>query len=195
MTSPNTGQNIGQRWYEQQSKISVAVQLVLKFPQDLQEIIFKGVDKLVEREFKVSELKNEYKTLGHKKVLAIYKSKQKKRDYDQNPVIHKGMNQLMLLSEADQSFVASQIIKLLDLLKTYLSAQPSVTAINKEVEQITGVYVIEGEEAATALVKQFVQSFLQEVDKKAESSPHSGGGDKGEKISGTDTDMKISSDM
>ncbi len=185
-------QETTKRWYEQDSKIAVSVQLIMKFPVELQQVIFEGVDLLVKRELKNTELANQYKTLGQEKVLAVFKSKQRKRYYDHVPEIHKAMNQIMVLPEDDQAFIAGHIIDLVKMIKEYFEAQldsqqSSVTTKN-DVKQLTDTYVKEGDDKARQYLEVLKQKFMASVEKREAETPGHGSR---HALKGSDADLKI----
>jgi len=82
------------RFYDQEPSVSQAVELLLVLPQEMQSIIADGISLIAEQEFRANELMKELKSLGTEKVLAVYKSKQKKRAYDKNHAVHRAINYL-----------------------------------------------------------------------------------------------------
>src|SRR5690606_18151945 len=100
------------RWYDRQPRLSQAVRLMMLFPDEVKSIISDGIMLLANREFQVSEQMNSFRTLGSEKILGLYKSKNKRREYDQNELLHKAMNYLYILSEKNQDFMAEHILQL-----------------------------------------------------------------------------------
>lgn len=109
------------------------------FPPDLQSVIADGISMLAEQTFKISDILKELKSLGTENVLAFYKSKQRKRDYDQIPAVHKAINDLMILTPENRIFLAHKILGLMAHLQEYLRAckrhasVPSVDTIRETI--------------------------------------------------------------
>lgn len=127
------------RFYDQEPTTSRAVELLLVFPPDLQSVIADGISMLAEQTFKISDMLKELKSLGTENVLAFYKSKQRKRDYDQIPAVHKAINDLMILTPENRIFMARKILGLMTHLQEYLRAckrhasVPSVSTIRETI--------------------------------------------------------------
>ena len=156
------------RWYDQDTRISVAVQLVTRLPLELQEVLCTGISRLAEKDYQVTKLMSQFKSMGAEKVLAIHKSHQKRRHYDSNAIIHKTINFLYILSDESRYFIANQIIELMQYIQDYLTlckkyAQPAET---EDIENITYTYVDVSPEAARKILKHIEKEFLVAVDKK-----------------------------
>ncbi len=159
------------RWYDESSQVSVAVQLLKKFPLEIQTIICEGLSRLAEKGYQVSAL---MKSLGTDKVLAIHKSHLKRRSYDQNPTIFKAMNYLFILTSKNRHFISEQILGLMSLIRDYLTlCHDQNQSVNpKHVEAVTYTYVDESPEAAQLILKEIRQEFMTLVQDKVHQLNH-----------------------
>src|SRR5436853_556626 len=110
------------RWYDRQPKLSQAFKLIIILPDEVRSIISESMILLANREFDSNDPTQSFKTLGSEKVMGLHKSKSKRREYDQNELLHKAMNYLYILSDANQDFMAEHILKMVDYIQKYLGA-------------------------------------------------------------------------
>lgn len=170
------------RFYDQEPTVLRAVELLLIFPRELQALIADGISTLAERNFKISVLVKELKTLGTENVLALYKARQRKRAYDQVPAVHKAINELMILTPVDRVFLSRKVLGLMHHLQDYLIAckehgsSPSPVTIRETV----AIYVQHGSPETTRHL-QSVQavlisegSQLRPVERRPATSPLNG---------------------
>src|SRR5690242_14856760 len=97
-----TQQSTFKRWYDRQPKLSQAFKLIILLPDEVRSIISESLMLIANREFNANERENSFRTLGHDKILGLHKSKNKRREYDQNELLHKAMNYLYILSDDNQ---------------------------------------------------------------------------------------------
>ncbi len=157
------------RFYDQDPAISRAVEVLMLLPEEMQSIIADGMSLIAEEEFKANELLNDFRSIGTDKVLAIYKSKQKKRKYDKNPSTHRAMNYMMVLSPENRLLISKKIVELMGYVQDYLKACQAnhVDADNLVVGNLTDVYVKFGSDET----RQFLRAVQQEFKRKLESEP------------------------
>ncbi len=158
-----------QRWYDQNEHLAAAIGLTLDMPDEILTIISQGIILLAEKEFKVEELLKNFKSLGTKKVLAIYRSKEKNRNYDKNPTAHKMVNYLYLMSPENQIFMAKHIIQIMKHVQEYLKlcSTHQIDPQKEDLENITQNYVSQGNEAVEKTLKLISQTFLKSVEDRA----------------------------
>jgi hypothetical protein len=162
------------RFYDQDTNVSQAVELLLVLPQDMQSIIADGISLIAEQEFRANELMNELKSLGTEKVLAVYKSKQKKRAYDKNQAVHRAINYLMVLSENNRLWISKRIVGLMAYLQDYLKTCRlySVQPTQQSVDQLTTVYVKFGPDEVKSYLKAVEAEFISQGRQKATTQGH-----------------------
>lgn len=183
------------RWYDRNPRLSVAVQLMMVFPDEFKTIICEGISLLAEREFKVNELIYQFKSLGSDKVLSLFKSKQRKRDYDEHPAMHQTMNYLYVLSDEHKTFMANHIISLVEVVQDYLRLcqRARHAPESQAVGTLTNAYVNTGRDSARVMLKQFEARFIETVQTRAyEISVNSV--QRMEKIRSEDNDMRVRDD-
>lgn len=152
------------RFYDRDANVSRAVELLLLLPFEMQSIIADGISSIAEQEFRAHKLMRELKNLGSEKVLALYKSKQRKRDYDQNPAVHKAVNYLLVLSDENRVWIAQRIIGLIGCLHDYLSSCRSFSVLpqRETVDSLTGIYVECGPDEVKAYLKTIEAEFVSQ---------------------------------
>ena len=126
------------RFYDQDPLVSQAVSLLLMLPGEIQTMAADCLSRIAEAEYRADELVRDAKTLGSDKILALYKSKQKKREYDKNPSIHRALNYLMLLTEQNRQLISYRIVGLISHLQAYLKSC-RMFSILPTIEQMTEV--------------------------------------------------------
>src|SRR5687768_3105757 len=109
------------RWYERQPRLAQAVHLLTILPDEIRSILGEAMLVLANKEFEATKYETG-RSLGGDKVLGLYKSKNKRREYDQNETLHKAMNYLYILSEENQDFMADHVLNLLEYIQTYFAS-------------------------------------------------------------------------
>lgn len=145
------------RFYDQDPLLSQAVGLLLVLPGEVQTLTADSISRIAEAEYRTNELIQDAKTLGSDKILALYKSKQKKRDYDQNPAIHRALTYLMLLSNENRRLIAHRIVGLISHLQEYLKScrMFSILPTFEQMQDVSNAYLKLGPEAATQKIQTF----------------------------------------
>ena len=151
------------RFYDQDPLVSQAIHLLLLLPGEIQTLVAECTARIAESEYRANELMHNTKSLGSDKILALYKSKQKKREYDQNPLIHRALTYLMLLSEENRRLIASRIVGLISQINDYLrSCQASAMAPSIEhMRDIRSTYLKLGPEEASRKVKHIQEQTFR----------------------------------
>lgn len=152
------------RFYEKDPLVKQAVDAMFLFPPEVQVIIASGFSLIAESDCKAKELMNDSKSLGTEKVLALYKSKQKRRPYDFDPTLHQAMNYLMIMSEENRRFLATKIIEMIGFMQDYLKVCQEYTEApqSQTIEGITKTYSRQGPTEA----KAFINSVKAEFERK-----------------------------
>lgn len=160
------------RWYDRQPKLAQAVRLMFLFPVEIKSLICEGLVLIANREFDVNETNNSFRTVGVEKVLGMHKSKNRRREYDQNEVLHKAMNYLYILSEENQDLMADHILELVNYIHEYLSAcqafkkEPTI----EDVARITQTYVEKGSQEVARFLEELRRHFHRQLMKQEEDS-------------------------
>jgi hypothetical protein len=156
------------RWYEQDATLKQSIDLLQVFPDDILTVIAEGFNQVAEKEFKAKELMRSYKTLGQEKVLALYKSKRKQRNYDKNPMMTTLVNYFLLLPAEHRTILAGQVIELVGMVQTYLD-ECETLKLKADVDHIRAFrneYLTSGDKAARTKL-DVIRAELQESVKEA----------------------------
>lgn len=160
------------RWYDRQPKLSRAFKLIIILPDEVRSIISESLMLIANKEFESKERDTSFKTVGSEKILGLHKSKNKRREYDQNEQLHKAMNYLYVLSDDNQDFMAEHILKMVEFIQKYFATchEFKVKPSLEEVAVVTNTYVEKG----TAEVECFLKQLREEFFLKLASSDKSG---------------------
>jgi len=160
---------MNRRFYDQDPTVAQAVSLLLMFPPELQTVIAKAFAAIAERDFNMLEIMKEFRSLGTAKVLALHMSKQKKRAYDQDPLVHQAMNYLMLMESRSRQRIAERILVLVGHIQEYLTNCKTfnVAPSTQTVEKIADVYVQFG----TEHVKEFLAALKRRMEEGVPEAP------------------------
>jgi hypothetical protein len=150
-----------QRFYEKTPIVKQAVDAMFLFPGDIQGVIARGFSLIAEKDCKAKEMMDNLKTLGTDKVLAMYKSKQKKRHYDQNPDTHQAMNYLMIMNPESQVFIASKVIEMMGFMQEYLQLCKTYAQSpeRESIHAISDTYVHQGPKEARVFLSSLNTEF------------------------------------
>ncbi|MBX2861335.1 MAG: hypothetical protein KTR14_08870 [Vampirovibrio sp.] len=165
------------RFYDRNPDLSSAVETLMCFPPEFQSVLAEGIALVAEKECKANELLQQFKSLGTQKVLALYKSKNKARSYDDNPNVHKVMNYLMVLSEENRQFMAKNILGLFSHVQEYLQTCKTYEQESslEGVQNVSNTYANQGDKATRQLLSGMKQDFIQKLEQRETIS--GGGGD------------------
>lgn len=143
------------RFYDQDPVVSQAVSLLLMLPGEMQTMAADSLSKIAETEYRLGEMIQETKSLGSDKIMALYKSKQKNREYDKNPSLHRAFNYLMLLTEENRRMISHRIVGLITQMHNYLKScrQFSLVPTVQHLAAVTQAYLHLGPEEATRVIR------------------------------------------
>lgn len=146
---------------------------MLLFPEDIQEIIAASFSQIAQQDYRLKEILNNLKTLGTDVILAFHKSKRKQRKYDKNPVVHKAMNDLMVISPENQVLLAHRTLELMDCLRSYLKMCTDFGALPQKetLRVIATAYVNGGINNAKAQLDQINQEFTEQNSTRTTIAP------------------------
>lgn len=159
------------RWYDRQPKLSQAFKLIILLPDEVRSIISESLMLIANREFESGEADRSFRTVGSEKIMGLHKSKNKRREYDQNELLHKAMNYLYVLSDDNQDFMADHVLKMVEFIQKYFAtcqefkAEPTL----EDVAAVTNTYVEKG----SAEVNRFLSKLREEFYLKL-TSPEKG---------------------
>ncbi|MEB3245783.1 MAG: hypothetical protein VKJ06_07350 [Vampirovibrionales bacterium] len=150
-----------QRWYDAYPDLQKSLVILAAFPPQILEIVAEGVVEMAERECRANDIIKNLRTLGKDKILALHKSKHKRRFYDVNPQLHKAMNYIFVLSENNRLYMAKKMMELIDFVFDYLKACSSVQHVpcRDEIGNLASVYVRKGGAEAREFLEAVRQNF------------------------------------
>lgn len=149
------------RWYDRQPRLSQSVRVMMLLPDEIKSIVSNGMIHLANMEYQVSEKMHTFRTLGTDKVMGLHMSKNRRREYDQNDLMHKMMNYLYILSESNQDAMANHVLTLMSHIQDYLQSCKvfKAEADMETVAEITTTYVEKG----SGDVRQFLEHIKQKL--------------------------------
>jgi hypothetical protein len=110
------------RWHDQRQEMAQAIHFLSSLPDDLQTIMGEVVIHITDKDFKVNDVLSTFKSLGHEKILGLNQSKKKRRNYDNNPTLHKAINCIYVLPDEQRIQVGYQLLKLINYVIQYFEA-------------------------------------------------------------------------
>ncbi len=146
------------RWYDKNPATSKALSFMFELPDGMMVIVCDGIIHLVERDLKEKEDLRSYRSLGSEKVLALYKSKQRNRNYDKNPTVHKMVNYLYQLTDENRQFMAHHLLTLIRLVQTYLEAcqKNDYPSQLDDVREVVSTYVFKNSTEAESMLESII---------------------------------------
>jgi len=149
------------RYYDTNKIVSNALELILLFPDYIQDIIAHGLSLIAIQDFKLNE---KLRTIGTVNVLALYQSKLKRRTTDIRQNYHNAVNHLRLLSIEEQKLIAEKIIDMGGCIDFYMSDYEEVkTEIELNTKNVTSIrddYIKWGPEKARETVNRMRMEII-----------------------------------
>ncbi len=108
----------GNRWYDDDADIYTSMELLSELPASIRKIVAQGVIEFVV-ENTLLGTSDELKSFGHRRVLALIQSKAKRRWYDKDPVLHKAINNILMMADEDRKESAFRLIISLESVEAY----------------------------------------------------------------------------
>lgn len=152
-----TASNKFTRWHDRQPQLAKAVRTLCLLPDEVCTILSAGMIQIMHRDFKEILLDKQFRTLGHEKILGLHKSKNRRREYDENETLHKAMNTLYLLPNEAQDHVADEVMTMMNYIQSYLATcyEFQQDTSPEDIAGITRTYVEKG----SAEVENFLQNL------------------------------------
>lgn len=158
-----------QRWHDKKPELAKAIHFLGSLPNDVQTIIGECVVKVAEKEYKVSQLIKDLKSLGSEKIMGLHQSQKKRRNYDKNPSTQKAVNHIYILPEADQMKLTKQVLSLMDTIFTYFEIHKTLNMpVEKETLQNLADAFAEGGAKQASEFNKRIRKQLAEKAQQAE---------------------------
>ncbi len=151
------------RWHDKKPEMAKAIHFLGSLPNDVQTIIGDCVVKIAEKEYKVSQLMSNLKSLGSEKILGLHQSQKKRRNYDKNPATHKAVNHVYILSESDQAKMTKHVLNLMDCVFSYFELHQAlnVPPEKETLQKLADAFTEGGLKQASAFNKALRQKLAQ----------------------------------
>ena len=160
------------RWYDRQPKLAQGVRMLILLPDEIRTIIGGALIVLANNEFDVNKHSAALRSLGNEKVIGLHKSKNRRREYDDNETLHKAMNYLYLLSDHGQDFMANHILRMMKYIQVYFSAcvEFKVNSSPEDIATLTTTYVSSGEAGVIRFLEALREEFYYKLISKSQSA-------------------------
>jgi len=161
--------SMAKRFYEKNPTVCQAIETLFMMPVNVQVKLSQVLLDLIHQNYNGKQRMSDYKSLGPDKSLALYKSKRRKRSYDNCPYLHEAMNYLMILSPQEQEQVATDILNMTQLIQDclewyqMLALQPDPRQLAKLMDS----YAEGGEAAGRTLLEEAQNAYLEGSDNTA----------------------------
>jgi hypothetical protein len=160
-----TNAQYSQRQYDRSPELAQAVRMLLLMPNEIGSIIAEGMLSMMDKEFEEILQERHYRSLGSDKIMGLHKSQNRRRAYDQNPILHKAMSHLYLLSGSGQDYMARHILALLSYIQRYLDScgefqqEPSL----EDVVSVTKTYIEKGSVEVEGFLTKLREEFVLKI--------------------------------
>ncbi len=108
----------GNRWYDNHPDIYNSIEMLRELPPPLQRIVAQGVISFV-MDNTLLGTPDELKSFGHHRVLGLIQSKAKRRWYDKDPILHKAINNILLMPDEARTESAFRLVISLESVEAY----------------------------------------------------------------------------
>jgi len=158
-----------QRLYDRSPELVQAVKVLTLMPDEVRSIVSEGILTLIQEEFKETMREKHYRSIGSYKILGLHKTQNRRRAYDQNPILRKAISRLYILSDSAQDTIGKHIVAILEFIQRYFE---DCTELQQElslddIAAITNRYIENGSED----VEQFLKSLRNEFYIKLHGHP------------------------
>ncbi|WP_373533526.1 hypothetical protein [Vampirovibrio sp.] len=107
------------RFYDGDRLVGDSINITRQLTQDLQGVIAAGFSFIAIQDHQADHRLGNLKSLGSETILPLYKSKNKRRDYDQVAEFHVALNYLRVLEPEERQSVSQRILGLVKFAQDY----------------------------------------------------------------------------
>lgn len=107
------------RWYDKYPQTQKAVELFEKLPSQYQRVIARNIAQFCE-DNNLLGAREGLKSLGHTKVMGLIQSKAKRRWYDQDPLLHKAVNSILMMNDEDRQAASYRMVVTMESFDAYM---------------------------------------------------------------------------
>jgi len=181
------------RQYDRSRDLVQAVRVLTLMPDEVRTILSEGIIALMQQEFDEAMEEKHYRSLGSYKVLSLHKTKNMRRAYDQNTILHKAISRLYILSDEAQDAMGSHILELLNFIQKYFQdcTELQQDVALDDVAAITDCYVEKGSEDVQNFLNMVREEFYRRLHGTPESDSNPSDGEQLAEIASNQTGMKV----
>ena len=156
------------RWHDKKPELAKAIHFLSSLPEDLQTIIGDCIIQVAEKEYKVSDLLNSFKSMGNDKIMGLHQAQKKRRNYDNNPAMNKAINYIYILPASEQYKIAKQVLELMDCVVAYfeIHREFGFPANNDSLKLLTTAFLTGGLKQARQSNQNLKLVFQEQKEKK-----------------------------
>lgn len=105
------------RWYDQIGEMTLALHVSKQLPPEIQSVIAKNLNEAIDECRKLRRNDRNAVSLGAHRVLGLYKAGNRKRWYDPNPQLHRGLNLMSTVPDTYIAAFADRILRVGDYMR------------------------------------------------------------------------------
>jgi len=139
-----------------------AIDIIPMLPEEVQSAVARGITMLAISDH---DGENLLKSLGAEQILPMYKSKKKRRGYDQIHALHQALNYLRVLTSEQRIEVCKKVIDIAGHVQYYLDVCNRVDQAPQlsHVEKARDTYIEQGPQTAKIQIRILCEDFLENV--------------------------------
>ncbi|MBK8190791.1 MAG: hypothetical protein IPK79_10125 [Vampirovibrionales bacterium] len=107
------------RWYDKYPQTQKAVELFEQLSSQYQRLIAKNIAQFCEDNNLLGGREG-LKSLGHTKVMGLIQSKAKRRWYDQDQLLHKAVNSILMMTDEDRQAASYRMVVTIESFEAYM---------------------------------------------------------------------------
>lgn len=158
-----------QRLYDRNPELAQSVKMLTLMPDEVRSIISEGILTLIQDEVREVMREKHYRSIGSYKILGLHKTQNRRRAYDQNPILRKAISRLYILSDDAQDTIGKHILAILNFIHRYFEdcTELEQPLSLEDIAAITNRYIENGSEE----VEKFLKSLRNEFYIKLHGHP------------------------
>ncbi len=158
------------RWHDRGGYLERVIAVLDAMPPELLYWVVEGINGLAEKNWKVDDL---LKSVGTEKILALYKSRNKRRHYDGDPRLYKTINYFFLLPDSQQEELAHKSLQFVKIMAEFLANcnEHMMQPKRDELQRLVDLFILSGpEEVQNQIRRKHPEfKFTHEVVQDAET--------------------------
>lgn len=158
------------RWHDRGGYLERVIAVLDTMPQEMRYWVVEGINGLAEKNWKVDDL---LKSVGTEKILALYKSRNKRRGYDVDPKLYKTINYFFLLPDDQQEELARKSLEFVRTMAEFAANcnEHMMTPKRDELQRLVDLFVLSGPEEVQVQIRRkhpefkFTHEVVQDEEK------------------------------